>query len=111
MHNILLMSSDPRSAFESLKKNQSSKLAARCGARDADIFWLRLERYFEDLYYPLMDLYGNCDDAIEQFGLLFDQMVDAYAVRPRTIEASGFRETIYPKMVSRTQHGGLRLLY
>ncbi|MGB3760517.1 MAG: alpha-amylase family protein, partial [Rivularia sp. (in: cyanobacteria)] len=85
MHNVLLMSSDSRSAFESLKKNQSSKLAARCGARDADIFWLRLERYFEDLYYPLMELYGDRDDAIDQFGLLFDQMVDAYAVRPEPL--------------------------
>ncbi|MEO0840023.1 MAG: alpha-amylase family protein [Cyanobacteria bacterium J06643_5] len=85
MHNLLRMSSNPRSAFESLKKNQSSKLAARCGTRDADIFWLRLERYFEDLYYPLTELYGKRYDAIEQFELLFDQMIDAYAVRPEPL--------------------------
>ena len=85
MHNLLRMSSNPRSAFESLKKNQSSKLAARCGTRDADIFWLRLERYFEDLYYPLMELYGKRYDAVEQFELLFDQMIDAYAARPEPL--------------------------
>ncbi|MEM6752184.1 MAG: alpha-amylase family protein [Cyanobacteria bacterium P01_C01_bin.38] len=79
------MSSEPRSAFESLKKNQSSKLAARCGTRDADIFWLRLERYFEDLYHPLIEVYGDRDDAMEQFGLLFDQMIDAYAIRPEPL--------------------------
>ncbi|AFY55563.1 glycosidase [Rivularia sp. PCC 7116] len=85
MHNLLLMSSEARSAFESLKKNQSSKLAARCGTRDADIFWLRLERYFEDLYHPLIEVYGQRDDAIEQFGLLFDQMIDAYVSRPESL--------------------------
>ncbi len=85
MHNLLLMSSEARSAFESLQKNQSSKLAARCGTRDADIFWLRLERYFEDLYHPLIEVYGQRDDAMEQFGLLFDQMIDAYAIRPEPL--------------------------
>ena len=59
MHNILLMSDEARSAFTAMKNREAHKLAACCEPRDADIFWLRFERYFEDLYYPLIKVYGE----------------------------------------------------
>ncbi len=85
MHNVLKMSDTSRSGFLAFKERRSRKLAGRCTPRDADIFWLRFERYFEDIYYPLMDLYGDRSDFSEQIEALFDQMVDAYADRAESL--------------------------
>lgn len=85
MHNILQMSSASRSVFEALTERITPALAARCAPRDADLFLLRLERYFEDLYLPLVQLYGDRADSHHQFDRLFDQMLDAYVARPEPL--------------------------
>jgi amylosucrase len=68
--------------FEAVKQRIAPGLAARCAIRDVDIFFLRLELYFEDLYSPLKQLYGERPDFQQQFDALFAQMLDAYAARP-----------------------------
>ncbi len=85
MHKILQMSSTSRFVFEALKKRLSLALAARCAPRDVDLFLLRLESYFEDLYLPLVQLYGEHADFQHQFDTLLDQMLDAYATRPEPL--------------------------
>lgn len=85
MQNALQMSSASRSVFETLKERISPTLAERCTPRDADLFLLRLERYFEDLYLPLVQLYGDRADSHQQFDALFDQMLDAYTARPEEL--------------------------
>ncbi len=85
MHNVLQMSAECRAVFQRFKERQFHKLAACCNPRDADIFWLRFERYFEDGYYPLKQLYGECPDFFEQTEALFDQMVEAYTIRPEPL--------------------------
>jgi amylosucrase len=85
MHNILQMSSASRSIFEALTERLKPALAARCTPRDADLFLIRLEIYFEDLYLPLIQLYGDRADFHDQFDTLFDQMLDAYVARPEPL--------------------------
>jgi amylosucrase len=85
MHNRLQMSNTSRSVFEALTKRIAPILAERCTSRDADLFLIRLERYFEDLYLPLQQLYGDRTDARQQFNALFDQMLDAYVARPEPL--------------------------
>ncbi|WP_233153897.1 amylosucrase [Scytonema sp. HK-05] len=79
------MSSASRSVFEALTQRLAPALAARCAPRDVDLFLIRLERYFEDLYLPLVQLYGEAADWHHQFEALFAQMVDAYAARPEPL--------------------------
>ena len=59
MQNVLQMSDSSRSVFLAFKERQSPKLADRCTPTYADIFWLRFERYFEDIDYPFKELYGD----------------------------------------------------
>lgn len=88
MHNVRQMTQASRSVFEALKRRIRSILADRCASRDVDIFLLRLECYFEDLYLPLVKLYGDRSDAHHQFEALFDRMLDAYATRSGILDRS-----------------------
>ncbi|ACK71978.1 alpha amylase catalytic region [Gloeothece citriformis PCC 7424] len=85
MQNVLQMSGEARSIFEAIKERQFPKLVGRCAPRDADIFWLRFERYFEDFYHPLTELYGDRPDYTQQIEALFEQMVEAYIARPEPL--------------------------
>ena len=85
MHNALQMSDEARSAFASFKQRNSRRLEGRCSPRDAEIFWLRFERYFEDVYQPLTRLYGDRSDVDEKVEALFAVMVEAYASRPESL--------------------------
>jgi amylosucrase len=78
MHNRLQMSEESRSVFDALTKRLAPILSERCASRDVDLFLIRLERYFEDLYLPLLKLYGDRADTSQQFDALFDRMLDAY---------------------------------
>jgi amylosucrase len=85
MQNVFKMSDASRSIFLNFKKRQSPKLEARCQPTYADIFWLRFERYFEDIYHPLKELYGHRPDYPDQVEALFNQMVEAYVTRPEPL--------------------------
>lgn len=87
MHNVLQMSEESRSIFQRFKERQFHKLADCCTPRDADIFWLRFERYFEDGYYPLKKLYGDAVDFTEQDEAMFGHMVEAYKNRPEPLRS------------------------
>lgn len=106
MHNVLLMSKESRSAFMTIKQRESYKLIDRCEPRDADIFWLRFERYFEDLYYPLLQLYSDHQDTTEQFSRLFDQMVDAYTARPEPLRLLDLERQFTQRWFQRTNMVG-----
>lgn len=64
MQNLLEMTPENRAAFERLRNRHADRLAKRCDPRDADIFWLRLERWFEDVRKPLRALYGERPSAV-----------------------------------------------
>ena len=106
MHNILQMSGESRSIFQEFKARQSPKLKDCCNPRDADIFWLRFERYFEDILYPLRELYGNRPDAREQTEALFDHMVEAYASRPEPLRLLDLERQFTPDWFERSNMVG-----
>ncbi len=101
MHNVLQMSDSSRSVFEAFKERQSYKLMDCCTPRDADIFWLRFERYFEDIYDPLREIYGDRPDYHEQTEALFDQMVEAYAARPEPLRLLDLERQFTPDWFER----------
>ncbi len=106
MHNILQMSRESRSIFQEFKARQSPKLEDCCNQRDADIFWLRFERYFEDIIYPLRELYGDRPDFTEQTKIIFDQMVAAYANRPEPLRLLDLERQFTPDWFERSNMVG-----
>ena len=101
MHNVLQLSDSFRSLFQSFKERQSHKLKDRCTSRDADIFWLRFERYFADIYYPLIKLYGDRPDFHAQIEALFNQIIEAYAIRPETLKLLDLERDLTPDWFER----------
>lgn len=101
MHNAIQMSENARSEFLSFKDRHQEKLAKRCQPRDADIFWLRFERYFEDIYRPLVDLYGGREDFETQVESLFEVMVVAYAARPESLRLLDLERQFTPDWFER----------
>ncbi len=106
MHNVLQMSDSSRSIFLAFKERQSPKLAGRCSPRDADIFWLRFERYFEDFYYPLAELYSEHPDYDDQIEAMFEQMVEAYAARPEPLRLLDLERQFTPDWFERSNMVG-----
>ena len=102
MQNLFEMSDSCRAVFLAFKELHSPKLAQRSTPRDADIFWLRFERYFEDIYYPLMELYGDRPDFDRQSDALFEQMVEAYAARPDPLRLLDLERQFTPDWFERS---------
>lgn len=103
MHNVLQMADASRSLFLLLKKRYFSKLTHRCSPRDADIFWLRCERYFEDVHFPLTELYGDRPDFTEQIEALFEQIINAYADRPDPLRLLDLERQFTPDWFERSR--------
>ena len=106
MHNILQMSRESRSIFQEFKARRSPQLKDCCNPRDADIFWLRFERYFEDILYPLRELYSNHPDFAEQMDIIFNQMVAAYATRPQPLRLLDLERQFTPDWFERSNMVG-----
>ena len=96
MHNILEMSDESRADFKAFKAREAPRLAERFTPRDADLFWVRLERYFEDVRLPLLDLYGDRPDILEQLTAIFHTVVDAYLDRPEPLRLLDLERQITP---------------
>jgi amylosucrase len=101
MQNLLQMSADHRSAFERLRARHAQRLASRFEPRDADLFWLRLERWFEDARGPLLQLYGERSDAREQADAIFDCVVDGYLARPAPLRLLDLERQMTPDWFER----------
>jgi hypothetical protein len=67
MQNIFQMPDNVRASFLSLKKREEAKFAKSPLSQEAiDIFWLRCERYYPDLYEPLRTINISCDHLIKR---------------------------------------------
>jgi len=95
------MAEESRAAFQALKDREAPKLAHRFGPRDADLFWVRLERYFEDAYFPLIQLYGEHPDRRQHIVAIFDCVVDAYLARPEPLRLLDLERQITPDWFER----------
>lgn len=101
MHNLLQMSEESRAAFVALKEREAPKLAQRFSPRDADLFWVRMERYFEDAYFPLIQLYGEHPHRQEHNAAIFDCVVDACLARPEPLRLLDLERQITPDWFER----------
>ena len=107
MQNIFQMPADVRSSFLSLKEREASKLTNSSLSQEAiDIFWLRLERYYRDIYEPLRELYGSRPDYREQVNTAFDQMVTAYVNRPKPLRLLDLERQFTPDWFERASMVG-----
>ncbi len=106
VQNIFCMAPEVREAFEHVREVESYRLEGRIDPRDIDVFWLRFERYFQDLYHPLTALYGERDDALDYFGRLVGQMVDAYGQRPVDLKRLDLERQFTPQWFQRSQMVG-----
>ena len=101
MHNLLQMSEESRAAFTALREREAPKLAQRFSPRDADLFWVRMERYFEDAYFPLMQLYGEHPHRREHSDAIFECVVDAYLARAEPLRLLDLERQITPDWFER----------
>lgn len=101
MQNKLYMSAMARTAFQAVVDRLEPRLRQRCAARDADLFLIRLERFFEDFYNPLRHLYGSRADFERQLAALSDQMVDAYVARPEPLRLLDIERHMTPDWFQR----------
>lgn len=101
MHNILQMSSEARAAFGALRDREAPRLAQQFAPRDADLFWVRLERYFEDAFYPLVELYGDLVDREEHYSAIFHTLVDGYLNRPDPLRLLDLERQVTPDWFER----------
>ncbi len=101
MHNLLEMSDESRADFLSLKAREAPGLAQRFSPRDADLFWVRLERYFEDARLPLLKLYGDRPDCLEHISAIFQTVVDACLARPEPLRLLDLERQITPDWFER----------
>ena len=101
MHNLLEMSDESRADFLSLKEREAPGLAQKFSPRDADLFWVRLERYFEDARLPLLKLYGDRPDCQEHISAIFHTVVDACLARPEPLRLLDLERQITPDWFER----------
>ncbi len=106
MQNVFVMEPEVRAAYENVRRVESHRLEGRLSPRDVDVFWLRFERYFDDLYFALNSLYGERPDAFDKFGTLFGRMVEAYAERPDALKVLDLERQFTPRWFQRTNMVG-----
>ncbi len=95
------MTPSARAAFETFKAHHAARLAHRFEAWDANVFWLRLERWYEDVREPLLKLYGGRVDVKEQVNAIFDCVVDAYLERPEALRLLDLERQLTPDWYER----------
>lgn len=96
MHNIQHMPKATRRAFEHLKRYLEPTLREQCASRDADLFMLRLGRYFNDLYEPLSLVYGDRPDFQQHMEALGDIMVKNYVERSEELRLMDIEHHMTP---------------
>ena len=101
MHNRLQMAPDDRAAFDALKTRHGQRVARRLEAQEADVFWLRVERWLGDVRRPLRALYGDRPNYAAQADAIFDCVVDAYLDRPRALRLLDQERQITPDWFER----------
>lgn len=89
------MSDEARRAFEDVAPSARAEIRS-LPTRDADVFMLRLERYWQDLFDGLTPPYGNHAD----FGRFLDRLVRllarGYASRPEELKVLDLERGLIP---------------
>ncbi|MBA3470059.1 MAG: alpha-amylase [Herpetosiphonaceae bacterium] len=109
MQNLFAMTTDERAAFEEFRDDLLAVLGqAVANERDRDIFRLRLERHFVDLYTPLRRLYADHPGFAAQIRLLGERLVQAFAGRATDLKLLDLEREMTPDWFQRpTMVGGI----
>lgn len=111
MDNVKYMAPAVQAAFLRFKQQLEPLLKtqfASLNERDADIFLLRLERFFADFYEPFAHIYGQHPDFERQLEMLAHLMLETYANRPNELKRLDLVREITPDWFQReTMVGGI----
>ncbi len=101
MHNVHYMHAPVRELFQAITARLEPRLRAQCTPRDADLFLIRLERYFEDIEHPLRRVYADHANLQDLFYTLGDQMCSAYLERSEALRLLDIERQMTPDWFQR----------
>lgn len=100
MQNIRLYTPDARRHYEALLP-VIAPILAELSRRDQQLFLLRLERYFQNLYDGLAPVYGRRADFGEFLATLVSKMARCYVERPDDLKALDIERDLTPDWFQR----------
>ncbi|HEX2729840.1 MAG TPA: alpha-amylase family glycosyl hydrolase, partial [Rubrobacteraceae bacterium] len=95
IQNLLNMTPEARDLFVKVAPTARAS-SSYLPARDADIFMLRLERYWQDLFDGLRQPYHARADFEEFFTALVEQLAAGYLVRPEELKLLDLERSLTP---------------
>jgi amylosucrase len=95
VQNVLYMSPEARAAFE-IAASAAREEFAESSAHDAEIFLMRLERYWQDLFDGLIPPYGAREDFDGFLKRLVRLLAGRYAARPKELKALDLERNLTP---------------
>lgn len=105
MQNIRLYSPEARDAYELLMPRLEGVLGSLT-ARDQQLFGLRLERYFQNLYDGLAPIYGGREDFEAFLERLLMRMAETYRDRPEELKMLDIERDLTPDWFQRESNVG-----
>ena len=105
MQNINLLTKEAESKFSSIVPKLKPELRG-LAKRDKDLFLLRLERYFQNLYDGLKPVYGHLADFDAFLLKLVKAMVSCYKERPEPLKQLDIKRELSPDWFQREQMVG-----
>jgi amylosucrase len=109
MQNLFAMTPEQQAAFERFRAAALPDLTKYVAhERDRDIFLLRLERHFVDLYTPLLQLYAEHPACADQIKRLAERLAQAFAARATPLKLLDLEREMTPDWFQRpTMVGGI----
>ncbi len=105
MQNAHLFSEQTKLQFDKLLSKLKPALKGMA-QRDKDLFLIRLERYFQNLYDGLYPVYGQREDFGAFLGQLVTVMLESYKARPSDLKVLDIERDITPDWFQREQMVG-----
>ena len=96
MHSNQHITSAEYEPFQWLKAHLEAGVRNQCAPRDADLFLLRLERYFSDFYRPLQQIYGEREDFKQHLLTLGELLLTNYIARPEQLRQIDLERQMTP---------------
>lgn len=101
-----LLSPEVRAVLERLKTAQLGEVLGELGARDKQLFYLRLTRQFGNLYEGLEPLYGTRPDFEAVLGRLILKLAKFYRDRPEALKVLDLERELTPDWFQRPEMVG-----
>ncbi len=100
MQNLRLFSAQAKASFDKLQQSLKPALKGLT-KRDKELFLIRLERYFQNLFDGLYPIYGHRPDFDGFLSRLVGLMASYYRERPEDLKALDFERDLTPDWFQR----------